>query len=207
MDWSSGADEAATGGPGPGVAGRSGGCDCARMDPHGVRRTLRDGTRVRVRPLVPADREWLALGVQELSEQARYSRFLAPVRTLSASVLRRLVDTVDNERHVALVVLEAPETGPEAPVGVARYVRLATDATCAEVAVTVVDRHQGKGLGSLLCDLLVQRACETGVGCFSATMASTNRASQRLLLRLGTVLRRESVGYGVTEVVVALRCT
>jgi len=172
----------------------------------GVLRTLADGTRVRIRPLVGADRDWISRGVQELSEESRYSRFLAPVRQLSPSALSRLVDSVDGDRHVALVVFEVPVTGPDAPIGVARFVRLATDPWCAEVAVTVIDRHQGKGLATVLCGLLVERACELGVGCFSATMNSSNEASQRLLLQLGQVSRRESLGYGVTEVVVVLPC-
>lgn len=176
------------------------------MVPEEVVRTLGDGTRLRIRPLRRQDRDWIARGVPLLSERSRYARFLTPVRSLSPSALRRLVDTVDGERHVALVVFEAPLTGPDAPIGVARFVRLATDPTTAEVAVTVIDRHQGKGVASLLVQLLVQRACAVGVTTFSATMASTNAASQRLLIGLGQVLRRESVGYGVTEVVVALPC-
>lgn len=176
------------------------------MGPAGGVRTLRDGTRVRVRPLVVGDRDWFARGVRELSESARYSRFLAPVGELSPAALRRLVDSVDGERHVALVGLEVPATGPEAPVAVARFVLLATDPGCAEVAVTVIDRHQGKGLASVLVDLLAERACRTGVVCFSATMSSSNTASLRLLQRLGDVVRREAVGHGVTEVVVDLDC-
>jgi RimJ/RimL family protein N-acetyltransferase len=168
--------------------------------------TLRDGARVRVRPLVPADRDWIMRGFAMLSEESRYNRFLAPVRTLSPRVLRRLVDTVDGDRHVALVMFEVPQTGPEAPIGVARFVRLAGEPECAEVAVTIVDRHQGKGAGTVLVDALVDRACRVGVACFSATMASGNLASERLLTRVGDVARREYVGNGVTEVVVTLRC-
>jgi len=169
--------------------------------------TLADGTRLRVRPLAPGDRDWIARGVTQLSEESRYTRFLAPVRSLAPSALRRLVDTVDGDRHVALVVFEAPPTGPEAPIGVARFVRLATDPACAEVAVTVIDRHQGKGVATLLVDLLAARACAVGVTSFSATMASSNVASARLLAHLGEVERRESLGYGVTEVIVGLPCT
>ena len=40
--------------------------------------TLRDGSRVIIRPAIPADRELLAEGFERLSPESRYRRFSPP---------------------------------------------------------------------------------------------------------------------------------
>ena len=64
---------------------------------------LRDGTPVRVRPLVAGDRALLLAGFQALSLRSRRARFL---RDVSAAQFTRmlpiLLDTVDQRAHVAL---------------------------------------------------------------------------------------------------------
>lgn len=48
-------------------------------------------------------------------------------------------------------------------MGVARYVRLRDDPRVAEVAVTVADRYQGKGLGTILLAVIARSAVENGI--------------------------------------------
>jgi RimJ/RimL family protein N-acetyltransferase len=50
-----------------------------------------------------------------------------------------------------------PPDGPEEPVGVARLVQYDGDPATADIAVTVVDRWQGRGVGSALVRALMQR--------------------------------------------------
>ena len=57
----------------------------------------------------------------------------------------------------------------------------------AEAAVTVVDAWQGRGLGTLLLELLATRAREEGVAHFSALVLATNTDMLELLERLGPV--------------------
>ena len=68
-------------------------------------------------------------------------------------------------------------------VGVARYIRT-TDPRAAEVAVTVVDDWQGRGLGTLLLEGITMRAREEGVDTFTALMLVENGEMMDLLERL-----------------------
>lgn len=142
---------------------------------------LRDGSTVLVRPVEPSDRGLLRRGLERLSDESRYRRFLSPVPRLSESQLRYLTD-VDHHDHEALIALE-PESGEA--LGVARYVR--TDPEAAEFAVTVIDDWQGRGLGSALLDLLAGRAREEGITSFGALLLAENEEMLQLLRRLGPV--------------------
>ena len=59
----------------------------------------------------------------------------------------------------------------------------------AEVAVTVTDRYQGRGLGGLLLDALRPAAVRASLGCFVYLVDPTNRPMLRLLRRCGVHLR------------------
>jgi len=142
---------------------------------------LRDGSRVAVRPARPTDRDLLLAGFERLSDESRYKRFLAPMPELSEEMVRHLTD-VDHHDREALVALDAV-TGEG--VGVARYVRDADVPERAEAAVTVIDDWQGRGLGTLLVELLAVRAREEGIERFTALMLATNDEMLDLLRALG----------------------
>jgi RimJ/RimL family protein N-acetyltransferase len=143
--------------------------------------TLRDGSRVVLRPIRPDDKEALVAGFERLSDESRYRRFLSPTTRLSPSQLRYLTE-VDHDRHEAIIAF-AEETGE--PVGVARYVRHPDDPTDAEPAVTVVDDWQSRGLGTALLEEITQRARAAGVKRFIATVLATNRPMIALIEHLG----------------------
>src|SRR5689334_12259749 len=89
------------------------------------RAVLRDGTAVRLRLVVPEDKELLRAGFERLSPASRYARFLAPKFQLSDDELRYLCE-VDHDRHVAIGALRDDGEAGAAPVGlgVARFIRL-----------------------------------------------------------------------------------
>jgi GNAT superfamily N-acetyltransferase len=144
---------------------------------------LRDGSRVRVRRLRGSDGELLLRGFRRLSPESRYRRFLAPTPRLSEAAVRYLVE-IDHRNHEALIAVD--EQCGEG-VGVARYVRNRARPNAAEVAVTVVDDWQGRGLGTLLLEAITIRAREEGVDTFSALMLVENNQMMDLLRRLGAV--------------------
>jgi len=80
--------------------------------------TLRDGSRVTVRPIRPQDAAPLRAGFERLSDESRYRRFLSPMQELSGPMLRYLTE-VDHHDHEALIAVGADGT----IVGVARSVR------------------------------------------------------------------------------------
>jgi nucleotide-binding universal stress UspA family protein len=144
-----------------------------------ARSTLKDGTRVIVRPITGDDRDLLRAAFARLSPESRYRRFFTNVSSLSERDLDYFTD-IDHHRHEALVALEP---GTSEGLGVARFIR--TDEGQAELAVTVVDDWQGRGVGGVLLDALADRAREEGIQRFTATILATNEEAQALVGRLG----------------------
>jgi len=151
---------------------------------------LRDGARVILRPIAPQDKPLLAASFERLSEESRYRRFFTPKNELSEAELDYLVN-VDHSDHEAIIAID-PSSGQA--LGVARYVRATDDAEAAEVAVTVADDWQGRGLGRALLDRLTYRARQEGVRRFTALVQSDNRPSLALLAGGGDTRRGLDTG-------------
>jgi RimJ/RimL family protein N-acetyltransferase len=135
--------------------------------------TLQDGTVLLVRPLEPADRELLDAAVMKLSPHSRYLRFAAPKPRLTEADLDRLLD-LDHHDREALLAFE-PSTGEG--IAVARYASFPGQPHVVEMAVTVTDAYQGRGLGNALTALLIERARAEGVVALRAvTLAENARA-------------------------------
>jgi len=86
----------------------------------------------------------------------------------------------------ALVAFD-PATGRG--IAVARYAPVPGAPRVADVAVTVADEWQGRGLGTALLARLVARAAAEGHIALRASVLSVNRASIALLRRAGFRLR------------------
>jgi GNAT superfamily N-acetyltransferase len=160
---------------------------------------LRDGSCVRLRQGRADDRELLLRAFERLSDESRYLRFLAPMPELTGSMLRYLL-SVDHHDHESIIALD--ERDGEA-VGVARYVRRRERPDVAELAVTVVDDWQGRGLGTALMDAIAARARQEGITAFTVMMLASNQPMMSLLEHLSEVrvLDRES---GTVEIEVPI---
>ena len=143
--------------------------------------TTGDGTRLLSRPIEAGDKAALDDAFSRLSSESRYRRFFAPLSRLSATDLRYLTE-VDHHNHEAIVAFE-PEAG--AVVGVARFVR-SEDPAAAEVAVTVTDDWQGRGVATALLERLVARAREVGIERFVALILEENEAAIELFRALSS---------------------
>jgi len=144
----------------------------------------------------------LADGLRRLSPQSAQRRFLSPKRSFSRTELRYLTE-VDGLDHVALVA-EYPSAPARRLIAVGRFVRLDDDPRAAEVAVTVADEWQRRGLGSVLGKHLAHAARNRDIRRFTATMSSDNVAAHRLMATLTEHLDRHHVGAGVDELVLDL---
>ncbi len=149
----------------------------------GTEARLRDGSRVLIRPVRAADAPLLADGFARLSARSRHQRFLAPKTRLSAAELRYLTD-IDHYDHEALGAVDVAGRG----VGIARYIRSGRDPRAAEIAVTVVDAWQGRGLGLELTRRLSDRARQAGICRFTALVTADNEAVAGLLRALSARL-------------------
>ena len=144
---------------------------------------LRDGSRVRLRQGHSSDKQLLLRGFERLSPESRYRRFLVAMSELSDEDVRYLTE-IDHHDHEAIIALDEM-TGDG--IGVARYVRDSQRPRVAEVAVTVIDSWQGKGLGTLLLEVLSARARAEGITTLTALMLATNREMMELFEALGPV--------------------
>jgi ribosomal protein S18 acetylase RimI-like enzyme len=143
--------------------------------------TLRDGSQVRIRPVNPDDKSLLLEGFARLSNRARYLRFLSPAERLSAGQLAYLSE-IDHHDHVAWGVLDG-----DIAAAVGRWVRLDDEPSAADVAVTVLDDYQRRGIGRMLLEVLAVSARARGVGVLHFDVLAENDAMLGLLRSLGAV--------------------
>lgn len=156
---------------------------------------LPDDSTLDVRPVTPDDRPLLAAGFEGLSERARYLRFMSPTPTLSRSQLAYLSE-VDHDRHVALAALDG-----DTPVAVVRMVTFSGSVTDVDVAITVVEDYQRRGIGTELIKLLAAVARHRGIVRMHFDVLAENGPMLGLLARFGAVGRpkQDSVVHVVLE--------
>ena len=164
----------------------------------GKKVVLRDGSAVLIRPVQSADAPLLADGFARLSAQSRQMRFLTKKKELSPAELRYFTN-VDHHDHEALGALDDADGRG---VGIARYVRDTEDPQAAEIAVTIIDDWQGRGLGTELLAQLSDRARQEGIRRFTALVAADNAAVAALLQNKSAELVR--YGPGTVEYEIAL---
>jgi RimJ/RimL family protein N-acetyltransferase len=143
--------------------------------------TLADGALLRVRPIVPADREPLADLFARLGDRSRRYRFLAPKLRLSERELDYLTD-VDHVTHEALVAID--ESSGEI-IGVGRYATGRQGGIEADMALVVTDAWQRRGVGHGLAVRLLERACANGIRRLTGSTLIDNLRARAVLARLG----------------------
>jgi RimJ/RimL family protein N-acetyltransferase len=154
--------------------------------------TLRNGVRVLIRPVTPEDKPVLREGFTRLSEESRYRRFMRPVKELSEADLDYLT-RIDYTTHVAWIAVDAD--APAHPgLGVARYIQVPSHPETAEVAITVVDSHQGLGLGTILLGVITRSAVQHGIQAFVAHVLVQNAPMIKLFTELGASVALDDPG-------------
>ncbi len=162
---------------------------------------LRDGTPILVRPIESKDRHLIEIGMGQLSPKSRYMRFFRPVSKLSKNILDDITTTEHND-HIAIGALDLTHSEPF-PIGAARCVRLKDRPSEAEVAITVIDSHQGRGLGTILLAALSYIARDHDITTFVATVLSENHAMLKLFRELGATSHSEGDGILSVRVPIA----
>jgi RimJ/RimL family protein N-acetyltransferase len=155
--------------------------------------TLPDGTTLVVRALEARDRDALEAAIMRLSATSRLLRFAAPKPRMTKADLDRLLDLDHHDREALLAV--DPATGEG--IAVARYAAVPGEPGVAELAVTVADAWQGRGLGGALTALVIERAREEGFGHLHAITMGENRRAARMLRAGG--FRHLGTSTGLSE--------
>jgi CRP-like cAMP-binding protein len=154
---------------------------------------VRDGTQLLLRPVLPGDDERTVHGHIQFSSETLYRRFMTA--RLPSPALMHYLSEVDYVDHFVWVVTDGSD-----PVADARFVRDEVDPTIAEVAFTVADAYQGRGIGSFLIGALSIAARVDGVERFSARVLSDNLPMRTMMDRYGAVWQREDVGVITTVI-------
>ena len=139
---------------------------------------LKDGTSVHLRPIRDTDEAGLLSLYDRLSPESLYFRFFAvPDKDLGKIAY---LTHVDYERRYAVVAETAG-----AVVGIARWESLADRPGHVEVAFTVADDFQGRGLGSILFRRLAELARARGIMVFEAEVLKNNERMLRVFEKTG----------------------
>ena len=144
---------------------------------------LTDGGTVHVRPVRPDDADALLGLYQRLSQESLYLRYFSPVPAPTARQIDALAE-IDYTHKFALVA----ELGDDL-VAIARFDGLAGGEE-AEVAFTVQDDQQGRGLGTILLEHLAGVARELGVRTFVASTLASNARMRRVFADAGFQVKR-----------------
>lgn len=167
--------------------------------------TPEHGRTVQVRHIVPQDADLLIDLFMHLSPETRRLRFFAPTVDPPDDVLRATTQrlaTIDPLVQAALIAT-IEEQGGEHAVGVARLVGDADDSMIAEVAIVLRDDYQGKGLGTLLFDLLIQVAMVRGLKYLRAISLAENSVLHKLVRNTGLPIT-STTRQGETTMIISL---
>lgn len=142
---------------------------------HAFQAVLRNGTRVRIRPVEPGDESGLAVLLDP-----------RPRATPGHGGLPQRSDLTNHVAWVAVVIADPAQT----IVGTGRYIRDAGGGAKADATVAVTTRYRRQGLGRLLLETLMLVALESGVARLLARVQPENTAGVRLLRGLGARVTR-----------------
>jgi acetyl coenzyme A synthetase (ADP forming)-like protein len=154
---------------------------------------LADGGTVHIRPIVPDDALAHRAFFAKLSADTVYFRFFNHKRELSDAEVEYFT-RLDYHDRMAFVALLRDEI-----VAIGSYERLATTAA-AEVAFVVSDRHQGRGIGSLLLEYLAAYARDEGITRFVADTLADNRRMLEVFHAAGYRREADAWSAGVVRV-------
>lgn len=152
--------------------------------------TLRDKSRVLVRPLKLTDESMLRDLFYKLSPETIHSRFFQMLKSLPHEKLQKFLQ-VDYGADMAFVVATSVRDDAEI-VAVAHY-RNDPHTNFADAAFLVRDDWQGKGVGTALLNALVEVARENGIAGFVADVLQANFGMLRVFHKCGYAVESELV--------------
>lgn len=120
---------------------------------------LRSGKPLTVRFVEPGDAEALQAYFRSLTSRSRYNRFLGAMSELPRSLLADFIDVGEDDRFSVIATMAID--GRETIVGEARYA-FDPGKDSFEFGLSIDDRWQGQGVGSVLLGNLECRAAAFG---------------------------------------------
>jgi GNAT superfamily N-acetyltransferase len=153
---------------------------------------------ITIRPIRAEDKAPIVEAFRALEPRSIYQRFFFHKKELSDAELRRL--TEPDEAREAGLVATVPSVNGERIVGLGRYTG---NRECAQLAFTVEEDYQGRGIASSLLRQLIQAGRAHGVSRFEGHVLAGNGPMLSVLRHSGLpVTEREE--DGIVTVALAL---
>lgn len=155
----------------------------------------KDGIPVRVRPLQPEDTGHLVDIFEHMSHESRYTRFNLPIADPSPDeVWQEAAEMVDFKRPESdgwLAFADLPDSPDTAVAGI-RYIRSGEGE--AEIAISVRDDMQNKGIGTALMGFMFEQAKKAGLKKLVALAQRNNRPLWEMLKKSPVEVKRTPDG-------------
>ena len=158
---------------------------------------LNDGTDITIRPIRPEDAEMEAKFVRELSNEAKYFRFMNSFHELSQEMLVRFTQ-IDYHNEMALIAVKTDSQGEE-QIGVARY-STNVDKTSCEFALVVSDKWQSRGIAHHLMKDLMEIARDRNLETMEGQVLRENSKMLELVASLGFQVRNDAEDNTIKQV-------
>ncbi len=136
-----------------------------------TRTQLPNGTNIVIRPIRPEDVDLERNFTRELSDEAKYFRYMSSVQELTPEMLMRFTQ-IDYHYEMALIAVTEVDNH-EVELGVARYV-INPDKKSCEFALVVSDKWQRQGIGHRLMHHLMEVARDRGLEKMEGEVLSNN---------------------------------
>ncbi len=158
-----------------------------------------DGMDLFFRPVKPSDERLFQEYLYKLSERSVYLRFFQVRRDFPHELAQEMV-AVNYQQNLGIVATQG--TSDTAPIVAAGHWMMDYNENMAEVAFSVADEHQRKGIGTHLLHFLMRVARERGIHGFRATVIAGNMAMMGVFQKSGCVLHTD---YDSGEIILSFR--
>ncbi|MGS0675686.1 bifunctional acetate--CoA ligase family protein/GNAT family N-acetyltransferase [Shewanella sp. 125m-1] len=145
--------------------------------------TLKNGSKVMLRPILPEDEPKHLAFDNSLSDEDRYKRYFG-VRSKMTHEEMAVLTQIDYAREMAFIATSIDAAGEETTLGAIRA-SIDPDNTEAEFAMAVRSNYQGQGLGKLLLEKLIKYYKDNDTLVLTGFTMFENRNMASLAKRLG----------------------
>ncbi len=159
----------------------------------------RNGSTIRVRPIMPEDAPYLVDLFENMGPDSRYRRFMQTLEHIDMERLWSEAEQIASGMAVnsrGFIAFCDTAERPDVPVGAVRYVRLASGD--AELGISVRDDMQGLGVGTELTQVLTDEAEVEGVERLVGVVQNDNAGIWSVLRRLNRPLDYKRDGNTTT---------
>lgn len=148
----------------------------------GFRKRFKENNEVCFRALKPSDEENMRQLFYRLSDQSVEYRYFYPVKAMFHSDMQEYVN-IDYRDSMSLIgLLDDPDSGRI--IAEARFDRLEPRAEFAEFSIMVDDQYQHLGIGTRICEKLIDLARELGLKGFTADVLADNLKMHHVLEKM-----------------------